>query len=367
MKTRYTPIVNLTFVLLFIILFFYVVTAAKHFLSPLVLAAIFSYLLYPLVTFLEKHRFNRILANLISIILLITVLSIAIHLIIRNLDGLIQNLPNLRAQAHANIDEMAAFIERNFDVSIQEQKQLIKDGITNLFRGGSDFSKSFFSATTSTIFQLGILPVFIFYLLYYREKLFDFIMMITPKKRIKVIDKIIKEISYVTPRYIGGIFTVVIILAILNSIGLYIVGLEYALLFGIISAIFNFIPYFGNWIGASIPLTFALLTGDSLHLVLGVFILFLIIQFLENNILTPNITGRYVNLNPLFTIFIIIIGGLIWGIVGMFVVIPLMATVKIVFDNFKSLKPYAFLIGTNQSKKGMKWIIKLRSALNVKK
>jgi predicted PurR-regulated permease PerM len=367
MNTRNASIINLTFVVLFIILFFHVIIVAKHFLSPLILAVIFSYLLYPLVTFLEKHRFNRILANLISIILLITVLSIAIHLIIKNLDGLIQNLPNLKAQAHANIDKLAVFIERDFDISTIKQKQLIKDGITNLFRIGSDFSKSFFSATTSTIFQLGILPVFIFYLLYYRDRIYDFIMMITPKKRIKVIDKIIKEISYVTPRYIGGIFTVVIILSILNSIGLYIIGLEYALLFGIISATFNFIPYFGTWIGASIPFTFALLTGNSFHLALSVFFMFVIIQFLENNILTPNITGRYVNLNPLFTIIIIIIGGLVWGIVGMFVIIPLTAMVKIILDNFNSSKPYAYLIGANQNEKGIKWIIKLRRALNIKK
>ena len=95
--------------------------------------------------------------------------------------------------------------------------------------------------------------------------------------------------------------------------------------------------------------------------------MFVIIQFLENNILTPNITGRYVNLNPLFTIIIIIIGGLIWGIVGMFVIIPLTAMVKIILDNFNPSKPYAYLIGADQNEKGTKWIIKLRRALNIKK
>jgi predicted PurR-regulated permease PerM len=190
-------------------------------------------------------------------------------------------------------------------------------------------------------------------MLYYREKFYKFIIMAVPARREEDARVVLRKISFVTPRYIGGVFTVVLILTILNSFGLWIVGVKYAILFGIISALFNFIPYFGTWIGASIPFMFALLTGDTPGLAFGVILLFIIIQFLENNVLTPNITGNYVNLNPLFTIIIIIIGGMVWGIIGMFVVVPVAAMLKIILEHSRTMKPYAYLIGADSERRKM--------------
>jgi len=150
----------------------------------------------------------------------------------------------------------------------------------------------------------------------------------------------------------SGVFIVVVILSILNTAGLSIVGIKYAATFGIISALFNFIPYFGNWIGAFFPFMFALLTGDTPNLALGVLIYYAIVQFFEHNVLTPNITGGYVKLNPLVTIIGIIIAGMVWGIIGMFIIIPFMATVKIVLDYFEPTQPYGFLIGIKDSQRG---------------
>lgn len=152
-------------------------------------------------------------------------------------------------------------------------------------------------------------------------------------------------------RYIGGVFIVVLVLSVLNSFGLYVVGIKYPIVFGLISAFFNFIPYFGTWIGAAIPLLFTLLTGDSIQLALGVLILFAIIQFTENNILTPNITGGYVDINPLITILSIIVGGMVWGIVGMIVVLPVVATIKIVSEHTPSMQAIAYLISNQQERK----------------
>ena len=367
-----TPrIVTLTFFLLFTILFFYGIIVAKSFLSALVLGMIFSYLLYPLVNFLElKARFPRVLANIVSILLLIGVLTLAIFIMYKNVGIITADMPSLVAKAHNNIDQLGLFAESAFGLTLESQNTMIHDAINNLFNLSSSFTQSVFKGTTSTIFTLGLLPVFVFYMLYYREKFQKFIIMVVPSKKEDMARDIIKKISHVTPRYVGGVFTVVLILTVLNSFGLWIVGVKYAILFGIISALFNLIPYFGTWIGASIPFMFALLTGDSPHLALGVILLFVIIQFLENNVLTPNITGSYVNLNPLVTILLIIIGGTVWGIIGMFVAVPIAAMVKIVFEHSKSLAPYAYLIGADTEKrKKAVWRQKLilRSRRTIKK
>jgi predicted PurR-regulated permease PerM len=358
---RESRIVKATFFLLFTILFFYGVIIAKNFLSTLVLGVIFSYLIFPLVRFLEeKARFPRVLANLLSIVLLIAILTFAIYILYKNVELITQDMPVLVQKAQSNLDQLESFIEITFGYSAESQNLFIDDAIKELFNVSGNFTRSIFRGTTSTVFTLGLMPVFMFYMLYYREKFFRFIIMAVPSKREEDARVIIKRITNLIPRYVGGIFTVVFILCILNSLGLYIIGIKYAILFGIISALFNVIPYFGTWIGASIPFTFALLTGDTPGLALGVLLLFVIIQFLENNILTPNITGTYVSLNPLFTIFFIIIGGMVWGIVGMFVVIPVGAVLKIVFEQSKSLKPYAYLIGaTEENRKRAVWRQKL--------
>lgn len=348
MPNKTPRIITLAAVLLFIILFFYGIILAKTFLSTIVLAVIFSYLIYPLVNFLEKKaRFPGILANLLGIILLIGILSLFIFIIYRNIGYITQDMPALIRKAHSNIDQLRIFIEQSFGVTVESQNFIIHDMINDFSDISGNFTRSLFKGTTSTIFTIGLLPVFMFYMLYYRDKFYRFIIMLVPAEKEDDARKVIRKVGYVTPRYIGGVFTVVVILSVLNSFGLWIVGVKYAILFGIISALFNLIPYFGTWIGASIPFMFALLTGDTPGLAFGVILLYVIIQFLENNILTPNITGSYVNLNPLFTILIIIIGGLVWGIIGMFVVVPVAAMFKIFCDHSKALKPYAYLIGAD--------------------
>jgi predicted PurR-regulated permease PerM len=149
----------------------------------------------------------------------------------------------------------------------------------------------------------------------------------------------------------GGVFTVVMILAAINTLGLYFLNVKFALLLGLVSAICNFVPYFGVWIGAIFPLSMAIFTGESPQQTLGVLILYFLVDLIENNILTPYITGGSVQVNPLMTIIGIISAGMVWGIPGMFVVIPLLGMLKIVLGNNENTKPFAFLIGTDGTAK----------------
>lgn len=345
---KYPLIVKATFLLLLIYLFFYGVILAENLLAPFCIAILLSYLLYPFVDFLERKKVNRIISILIALFLFFIVLSGVFIVIFKQIESMVKDFPSLKLQAISNVDQMFYFIESTFGIQPGKLDIIIKENVDALLETGSKFLNRTFSATTTTIFRLAILPVFIFYLLFYRDHFRNFILKVVPQNRKNVVRAIMKKTSIMTVNYLGGVFVVVLILSVLNSVGLYIVGVKYAATFGIISALFNFIPYFGNWIGAFFPFTFALLTGDSPNLALGVLILYVIVQFTEHNILTPNITGGYVNLNPLVTILGIIIGGMIWGITGMFIVIPLLATVKIILDYFDSTKPYGELMGVQK-------------------
>jgi len=317
----------------------------------LTLAILFSYLLYPLAARLEMIRFPRFLANLVAIILLLAIFSGVIFLMYKQVETLIDDLPLLKRKALENIDQLEMGIESMTGLEVKKQHLWLKESVNNLFESGSNFLKVTFTATTSTLVKMLLLPVLIYYMLFYRQKFFIFLLRVIPKDKKPIAAQILKRISQMVQRYIGGVFIVVAVLSVLNSFGLYMVGLKYPIIFGIISAFFNFIPYFGTWIGASAPFLFALLTGDSINLAFGVLLLFAIIQFTENNILTPNITGGYVDINPLITILSIIVGGLVWGVAGMFVVLPVMATIKIICEYTPKLHAVAYLISNQQERK----------------
>jgi predicted PurR-regulated permease PerM len=346
-----TPLLKITVVLLFIILLLFALIQARNFLYPLFFAILLAYLLYPFANFMERHHFPRILANLISIIFAIVVVAGAVFFIYSQIIIFVQDFPTLKQQALTNVDTLEQWIENTFGVTSREQHDWVKERISDFFESGAQFFGDAFTATTSTLAKAGLMPVYIFFMLYYRNKFKNFILQMVPNEKHQKTEKILSDVSFVTERYMGGVFVVVLILCILNSIGLLIVGLKYAILLGVISALFNFIPYFGTLIGGIVPLLYTLVVSPTPEKALGVIIFFIIIQFIENNILTPNITGGNVQLNPFVTILSIIIGGMIWGIPGMFLIVPFLAMFKIFCEYVDGMQPYAYLLGIHGTEK----------------
>jgi predicted PurR-regulated permease PerM len=258
----------------------------------------------------------------------------------------VADFPSFRTKALSNIDLMESRIEEVFGITGLSIVDFLRTRVAMMFDAGNDFFNRLFTATAGTLFRFGILPVFIFMLLYYRTKFAHFILKLAGPEKKEVALKVLREVSKVASRYMGGIFTVVFVMCFLNSFGFILIGLKYAIVLGVMAAMFSFIPHFGSIIGYSMPFVFALLTGDSPSMALRVLLMLLVVQFLEHNILMPNIVGSYVKLNPFIIILGVIAGGMVWGIPGMFIVVPVLAVFRIIFINIDSLKPYGYLIGT---------------------
>jgi predicted PurR-regulated permease PerM len=169
--------------------------------------------------------------------------------------------------------------------------------------------------------------------------------MLIPEEREEVTQDIINQAATVVPKYLKGLVIVCLILVVLNTLGFMLIGVEYALLFGLIAALFNLIPYLGTVLGYGVVMIIVLGTQGP-TLAAAVLVQFFIVQFIENNILTPNITGSYVQINPLVIIFSLIAASMIWGIPGMLIIIPYLGLFKIVCENVDDLKPIGFLLGT---------------------
>ncbi len=363
-----SPLLRATLSLLFLILFLFAIIQARNFLYPIVFGVLFAYLLYPLANWLEKHRFPRILAGISAIFVALIIISITFFLFYNQLTHVFEHFEHLRSQANKNIELLQQQIHTRFGLTDNSIEEFLKKRVNQFFDSQNGGFSRLFSATTGTVFRLLILPVYIFLFLFYRTKFAYFILKIVKKKSKPVTVKILRDISTVAARYMGGVSIVVLILCVLNSLGLVIIGLKYAILLGIISAFFNFIPYFGTLMGGSIPLLFALLTAaEPSHYAIRVIILFIIIQFIENNILTPNIVGNNVKINPFFVITGLVMGSMVWGIPGMLVIVPFLAVLRIIFSNIESLIPFAFLLGPRGTKKHSITLNKIRSFFIIRK
>ena len=344
-------IVRYTFFLLSLILTIYAIIVARDFLYPITLGALGSYLLFPFINFLEKKHIPRILAILFNLLLIIIIIYILASFVYKRLDNLVSTLPELKRQALFNIDTLLEKIESNFNIRNGIIENFVKSRVAFAFESGEDLFNRVFTATTDTLFTLLLLPVYIFLFLFYRTKFANFILKIVPEDKKFITVKILRDISRIAPKYLAGVMMVGIILACINSIGLLYFGVKFAIILGIISGLLAFIPYFGSILGGITIFIFTLLTAENPVISFKIGIFSIIIVFIEHNILTPNIVGNNLRINPFVIILSLIIAGSIWGIPGLLVIVPFMAIVKIITKHYPGLNSYSYLLGMRGTRK----------------
>ncbi|MCF6242905.1 MAG: AI-2E family transporter [Bacteroidales bacterium] len=348
---------RLTFLLLFSVLLVYILVVAKHILYPIVLALLFSYFIFPLVNFLEtKAKFPRVLAILSSFVLFGIILFGVGHLFITQIKHFSGDMPHLKEQVKLNIAHLQSFINSKYVISPEDQNSWLRQKVIGILETSNiNLSKIVLSAT-GTIEALIFIPIFSFFMLNYRERGKNFILMLVKIRHGELTESLLQQISKVTIKYVSGVAIVMGILAFSHAIAFSIIGLQYAVVIAVITASISIIPYFGTLASAVIPLFFAGVTQGNPYVMLALVIYFWIIVFIDHNILTPIIVGGNVALNPLITIIGIIVAANIWQIPGMIVIVPILAVIKIICDNVEKLKPWGYLLGTEKRSSTLKRI-----------
>jgi predicted PurR-regulated permease PerM len=344
---QYPLIVRLTIVLLFLILAFHVISEAKHILYPIALSVLFSYLLFPVASFMEyKLRFPRLIAVVLAVAMLIAVSTGAINIFINQIQKFAQD-ETIKQQAIENFAEIQFFIESRYEVTTDKQNVWISEKVRDFFEKSGNV-QYIVKRAAGTIEALLFIPIFTIFMLFFRNRAETFIHKLAERRHADLAENIIKEVSKVTMKYVTGVTIVVMILAVVHSTALSLIGIKYAIILGLLTAACSFIPYFGTIVSGIIPVTFVLLAQSDPYLALAVAVYYIIISIIDHNILTPSIVGGQVHLNPFITILSIIIGASVWGIPGMIIVVPFMAVVKIICDNIESLKPFGYLLGADK-------------------
>ena len=334
----------------------------QSFLVPLAVSFFFGYLLYPVTWQIEKRGVHRGISIFIVILLAVAVLaSIGLFIGIKVSNATI-DFTALKEQVTTKLSSVQVVLEEKLGLRSHAMDQTISRASDSVFSTWESKVGEYFARTTTTLFQIFILPVFTFFVMFYRTKTAYFIFKLVGRKNKPTAVRVLRQVSDVTVKYLGGILLVVFILAILNSVGLLIIGVPNAIIFGVLSAVLNLIPYFGTLIGGLIPILYVLFSmDDPFGVVVKITLLFVVIQFIENNLLTPNIVGSNIKLNPLAIIVGLLLSNLVWGIAGMLIVVPFMAIAKIVMRNIPGLEPFAYLLsdrGTDKHQFKFPWLKK---------
>ena len=349
MEQKLPTYLRLVIILFGIILTVFVMITAKSILVPLLISGLLAVLISPLASWLERYRFPKFLAAAVSVVALLAFMSGLIYFFYNQLLGFANDLSALNARVSELIDSVNTFLESHIEGSVPISMSTLQNTLFGYLTDNVSSLTQGVIATATTLTVVFILPIYIFLFLYFRRFLIEFLMRAFPDRHEEKVKLVIHRVKKVVQNYITGMFIVILILTVLNSIALYSLGIKHALLFASFAAILNVIPFIGPFIGATLPITYALLTKDTLWIPFGVFLAFYVIQLAESNLLTPKIVGGKVSMNPLMTIIALFVGNFIWGLAGMVLFIPGMAVLKVIFDEIPAMHPYGFLLGSSRS------------------
>ncbi|TCC96617.1 AI-2E family transporter [Pedobacter hiemivivus] len=339
---------KLAMVLFSIISLGYLAILGQTLLAPLLTSFLLALLLLPLAGYMEqKWRFKRSIASIVSVVLMIVVITGILYFLANQLTDLWKDWPLLKHQAETSFHDIQLWISKTFNVNTQLQIDYLKNSASSALSTSASVLGATLLTLSSTLLFLFFLLLFTFFILNYRGVLFNFLTSVFEERHAQKVSEVVRQVQYIIKKYVTGLFLQMFIVTILMVIILLILNIKYAVLLGLITGIFNIIPYLGIFTALliSILITFATAGAGKVLLII---IAFVSVHALDGNVLMPLVVGSKVKINALFAFIGIVIGEMMWGISGMFLCIPYLAVLKIIFDKVDQLKPWGVLLGSEE-------------------
>jgi predicted PurR-regulated permease PerM len=318
---------------------------AKQIVIPLTLSIFLALGLSPLVEWFRRKKIPKIISVILAFILGLIAVGAIGYIVGFAISDFAGKAPTYFTDINQNVSSTKLLLMEKFSLTDADVANYSEN--FNLSSIGATIAKTVVSATTTLLGMIGLTFVMTFLLLLYRDRVKKFTTMIANTHHQEAIHTIVHKSFHILPRYIGGMLLVITIMTGLNTLGFWIIGIPSPLFWGIIVSLLNVIPYVGTVIGFGAVTLFALLVAGPATALFAV-IMFIVVQFLDNNFLTPTIAGGQIDINPLAAIISIVVWGMIWGIVGMVLALPILGLIKIICDTIPELKPYGYLLGNRE-------------------
>ncbi len=312
-------------------------------LVPLAMAILLAVLLRPVEAWLMRLGLPKAVAISIAVTLAVLVLAGVAILISMQLSDFSDEWPKLKRNINDAYRDVRRWVRREYSVSYRQQDQYLKNAQTQTLENLKGAET--LGIVTGPLGSLVLLPIYIFLFLYYRAMLLHFIVVLfADKYKAKVLD-IVGAIKAIIQSYMVGLMLETGAVALMNSIGLLLLNVQYAILLGVMAAILNLVPYIGGLVATALAVMVTFINHPDGYTLAGVVGVFLTVQFIDNNLLVPLVVGSKVRINALVSIVGVLVGGALAGISGMFLSIPAIAILKVIFDRVEGLEPWGILIG----------------------
>ena len=320
----------------------YILLALGDILIPVAFSVLIAILLNPLCARFEAVM-PKIPAILLTLLIACLVLAGLFYFLSTQISVFLERLPLLKQKLTILLQQLQQWTKSEFGFNIQKQVSALTASLNS---GGGDMLKSTVGPVLTFISVVLLIPTYVFLLLFYKPLILDFLFQIFSEKHSLRVAEILSETKGAVQSYMQGLMIETVIVCVLNSVALLLIGVPSAIVIGVIGGILNLIPYIGGLIAIALPVLMVTITRDGFSGQLAVIGAYLVIQFFDNNILMPRVVSSKVQVNALISIVGVLMGGALWGVSGMFLSIPLIGVLKIVFDRVEGLQPWGSLLGT---------------------
>jgi predicted PurR-regulated permease PerM len=342
---------RLTFILLTLISIGFVFYIGQEVIMPILMSFLFAVLLRPLMIFLKtKLRFPHVLAAMIAVLIFVLVIVGIIAFMSIQVSDVVSDFNKIQKNLAIHLDHLQHYVKNSFHISTTEQRQYVHDARKDSIEKGKEIIGTTLLSFTDVLMNLTLIPIYTFLILLYRTHFMMFLAKLFKKDHHEKLQDVLMQIKVAVKSYIVGLILEMIAVSVLTTIGFMIIGLPYAILLGIITGVLNLIPYIGILVALVLSIIASLTGSTDLSMVIGVVVVNIVVQLIDNNVLGPMIVNSKVEINAFVSIIGIIIGGMLAGISGMFLAIPIIAVLKVIFDRIPELEPWGYLMGDDLPK-----------------
>lgn len=310
---------------------------------PLFFGLLIAIVMYPVNRWLESKGWSKPLAITVCLLIIVILFSALLYLLMWQINVFRIESAGLLLKLKETLVELQVWIDEHSGIPVKVNN----NWETNFGQSIGNIIKDVVQATFSTMFTIFMVPVFTALFLYHRQVFAKYLQSITPVAYRSQLNSTLRQTIHTYFNYIKGMMLVYLVVGVLNSAGLWALGVKHPLLFGMICAIMTIIPYIGIIISALLPISLVWLETDNILYPIGVVAVFVFVQYLEANVIFPKIVGAQLNVSTMAMLVAIIIGGIIWGAAGMVLFIPFVAMLKIASDQLPGFESLNILLSRN--------------------
>jgi predicted PurR-regulated permease PerM len=341
MIKKYPFYMKITVIMLGLVLFVYILCNLRDILVPLSFAILLAILLNPLTKLLEKWHFPKVLAIAVSIIVAMVIIAGITYFFVIEIRSFSDELPGFRQKFETLVARFQHFARIDFGINTKKQNEYISQAEDSL----KPVLASAMGTALGIMAMFFLLPVYTFLFLFYKRLILNFLFDIFANADEKEVSVVLEQTRGAIQNYMFGLLLEALIVATLNTAALLILDVKYAILLGVLGALLNILPFIGGILAVLFPVIIAIVTKDGFQVPLWIMISYIVIQFVDNHFLVPYIVASRVKINALISIVVVLLGGALWGISGMFLSIPFIGVLKIIFDRMPEMKPWGMLLG----------------------